>query len=74
MAQRGTMAQQAARAAPACTPGDVLALAAYYGVSLERKEFWLLDIARKSIAAPLLLPWREVQDATDGDVLYQNER
>ena len=55
-------------------PEDVLRMAEYFGINLsEKKEYWLLEIAKQSIVAPLLDPWHEEDDAS-GNTLFVNSR
>jgi len=53
------------------TPEEVLAMAHYLGIAVERGEVYLLGVAREAICAPVLPPWQELEDAR-GNPYYYN--
>ena len=56
------------------SPEEVLKMAKYYHINIaEKQEFWLLEVAKQAIIAPLNPPWQEITDA-DGNPLFVNAR
>jgi len=54
-------------------PEEVLAMGRYLGIGIDRGEQYLLSVAREAVAAPVLAPWQEMEDA-QGNPYFYNHR
>lgn len=54
------------------TPEEVLAMAHYLGIAVERGELYLLGVAREAVSAPVLPPWQELEDAQGNPYFYNH--